>query len=442
MKIENILFIVPSTNKIWKKELKNKIGTAPLGAASISSMLKVHGYTVKVIDMLVENINANMFLEIINDFKPDILCISASYTESILEVYNMVKYLKKHIKIPMIAGGVHVTYCYEEALNNGFDYVTFHEGESTLIELLEFLKADIDDLEQIKNIAYIKDDNICVTSKRKYLESLDILPFSDLVSLKLSEYVTPFAIVTSRGCPGDCIYCSSRAMSGKKYRIRSAESVFSEVFYLAKRILFDNTLIKSYIAIYDDTFTVNKNRLKKFCKYMIDAKMNIIPWKCESRIDILTEELIAIMAEAGCFALHVGIESSNQSIIDSLNKHIDFSKVEPVIKLLNKYGIQPLCSFIIGNHLDTHETLNNTKTFIQHIINEYNAKVAVSPNTPLPGTQLFENREKYGVKVLTDSWSDFSLTDVIISTRYLTADEIRNYYTEISDMTIDIEVKK
>lgn len=332
----------------------------------------------------------------------------------------------------MISGGVHVTFRPEEALNNGFDYVILHEGESTIIELLEYIKADLEP-KDVLGLAFIADGKPVINANRGYIENLDMLPFPDLLSLRLTEYMTPLAIVTSRGCPGDCIYCSSRAMSGKTYRIRSAESVFSEIFYLSSIILRDNTLLRSYLAIYDDTFTVNKKRLRMFCHLMIESKMNIIPWKCESRIDVLDEELIVLMKDAGCFALHVGVESANQFIIDSLNKHIKFAQVDNALSLLHKHGIQPLCSFIIGNHLDDKETLEKTFIYIKHIIVDFKAKVAISPNTPLPGTELYENAFKYNVGIESNNWDDYSLMKVIISTKFLSSQDIRNYYVEMSE---------
>ena len=186
------------------------------------------------------------------------------------------------------------------------------------------------------------------------------------------------------------------------------------------------------MSIFDDTFTVNKVRLRKFCEYMIKTGLNkILIWKCESRIDVLDEDVIKLLSESGCIALHMGIESADQEVIDSLNKHIKVKNAENILRLLKQYKIRPLCSFIIGNHSDTHQTLSKTQEFIEHICDEYGAKVAISPNTPLPGTELFNYPEKYGITLKSDKWSDYSLMKVIIDTKNLTQDDIRNYYTKI-----------
>lgn len=164
----------------------------------------------------------------------------------------------------------------------------------------------------------------------------------------------------------------------------------------------------------------------------------MIPWKCESRIDIIDEEIIKFMKEAGCFALHVGIESADQNIVNSLNKHINLDKVELVLSLLKKYQIRSLCSFIIGNHSDTLDTLSRIKEFIKYIVKEYGAQVATSPNTPLPGTKLFENSNYYNININTNNWDDFSLMKVIISTKNLSSQDIRDVYYSIVEETNEI----
>ena len=251
----------------------------------------------------------------------------------------------------------------------------------------------------------------------------------------MERYATPLALITSRGCPGDCVYCASRAMFGKRYRLRSAESIISEAYVLYQYARGSSSILRNYMAIYDDTFTAQRVRLKKFCKYMIQTGLSKrVAWKCESRIDILNEEILVQMKECGCIAIHVGLESTSQEVINSLNKHIKVEKMEEVLALMAKHQIEPLCSFIIGNHSDTKETLTATIDFIERIQKKYGAYVAVSPNTPLPGTELYNNPEKYGITIKSNAWTDYSLLKVIIDTSNLTQDEIRNFYAKASEV--------
>jgi len=433
--INKIVYFVPSTNRTWKESLIEKTGTPPLGVALLSSILKLHGYEVLVKDFLVEEIGPKEIKSIIDEFSPNVIGVSASFSECIDNAYKMIKFIKKYYpEIPIMAGGVHSTFNPEEVLNNGADYVILGEGESSTIKLMEYFKYNKDEriLRSIKGIAYWKNNEIVFNEGRNTVEDLECLPFPSRDDLKLERYATPISLITSRGCPGDCVYCASRAFFGKRYRLRNAESVFSEVYYLYKEYKSNISLIDTYMSIFDDTFTVNKVRLRKFCEYMIKTGLNkILIWKCESRIDVLDEDVIKLLSESGCIALHMGIESADQGVIDSLNKHIKVKNAENILRLLKQYKIRPLCSFIIGNHSDTHQTLSKTQEFIEHICDEYGAKVAISPNTPLPGTELFNYPEKYGITLKSDKWSDYSLMKVIIDTKNLTQDDIRNYYTKI-----------
>lgn len=432
------MYIVPSAKREYKKSMKNKIGTAPIGVGMLASFLKLHGYEVEIIDMFVEDYTPIEIKEKIASFQPDVVGISASFTESVDIAMKIASLVKRNFNSIIIAGGVHTTFRPKEILSYDVDYVILNEGESTTIKLLEFLKADctMEQLDAIDSVGY-KDINgkEHINYRNNPIEDLDSLPFYDFYDLRMERYATPIALITSRGCPGDCIYCASRAMFGHKYRLRSAESVISEAYVLYEYVKENSSILRNYMSIFDDTFTANRNRLEKFCSYMIQTGLyKKVAWKCESRIDILTEEIIARMKECGCIAIHVGLESTSQKVIDSLNKHIEVKKMEEVIRLMAKHHVEPLCSFIIGNHSDTKETLSASIEFMDKIQTNYGAYVAISPNTPLPGTALYNNPEKYGITIKSDVWSDYSLMKVIIDTKYLSQDEIRNYYAYASEL--------
>lgn len=443
MEIKKVMYIVPSAKREYKKTMKGKIGAAPIGIGLLASVLKLHGYEVTIVDMFAEDYSAKDLKQRIEMVVPDVIGISASFTESAEVAYNIAKMIKKNFQCVVMAGGVHTTFLPEEVLAHDVDYVILNEGEATTVKLLEYLKADATE-EQLKSLESLgfKDSfgDVWINKQKNPIEDLDSLPIYDFYDLQLQEYATPLASITSRGCPGDCVYCASRAMFGKKYRQRSAEAVISEVYLLYKYIEKSESVLKNYLSIFDDTFTANRKRLNKFCDYMIESGLSKrIAWKCESRIDILTEEMLIKMKNSGCIAVHVGLESTNQGIIDSLNKHIKVEKMEEVIQLMAKYKIEPLCSFIIGNHEDTHETLTESIKFMDKIQRQYGAYVAISPNTPLPGTALYLYPDKFGITIKSDKWADYSLMKVIIDTKNFTQDEIRNYYSWASELLANRE---
>lgn len=438
MQINKIMYIVPAAKREYKKDMKNKVGAAPIGVGLLAAFLKLHGYEVEIIDMFVEDYTPAELKKRIADFYPDVVAISASFTESIDIAMKIASMVKRNFDAIVMAGGVHTTFMPEEVLEKDVDYVILNEGESTTIKLLEFLKAGCtqEQLDMLDSVGYKDEDgNIHINKNNNPIEDLDSLPFYDFYDLKMERYATPLALITSRGCPGDCIYCASRAMFGRKYRLRSAEAVISEAYILYEYVKRSNSILRNYMSIFDDTFTAQRKRLEKFCDYMIQTGLNKrVAWKCESRIDILTEDIIIRMKECGCIAIHVGLESTNQDVINSLNKHIKVEKMEKVLEMMAKHHIEPLCSFIIGNHSDTKETLSSTIDFIRRIQKKYGAYVAVSPNTPLPGTALYNTPEKYGITIKSTAWTDYSLMKVIIDTKNLTQDEIRNFYAYASEV--------
>ena len=169
--------------------------------SEIANNIKFHGYQVKMIDMLVDATSASDLKAIIEKYMPDVIGISASYTDSINTTYKITKYLRKLSNAILIAGGVHVTFNPEEALKNGFDYVIKNEGESTLIELLEYLKAESGYFRNIRGLVYKKDGNPFKNPPRDFITGLDTL-LSRFIKLQLNTICYPLSIIASRGCPG------------------------------------------------------------------------------------------------------------------------------------------------------------------------------------------------------------------------------------------------
>lgn len=228
-------------------------------------------------------------------------------------------------------------------------------------------------------------------------------------------------IITSRGCPGKCIYCASAALSGTRYRNRSAQNVFSEIHYKY------SIKGEKYFAFLDDTFTANKKRLYQFCDYLKQANMNII-WRCDSRTDILSKEMIDKMQEVGCTSVHIGIESGSQDVINKINKHISLERSEELLAYMSQKGLQVMCSFIIGHHCDTHETIKETIDMALKFRKKYKATVGISINTPFPGTYLYNHMKDLGINLEIKNWSSFDLVQAVFSTPNITRAELQNYY--------------
>lgn len=418
---------MPGNNKSKKVGYSDKSQMPPLGVLSIAGYLQMHGYEAKCLDILAKPLSKSEFEYAIKEYSPDLIGIS-TYTETFKTVINISRIIKNILpKVYIILGGPHVSFLPEEALEyNHIDFISRGEGEATFVELLESINFGTIPISSVKGLSYKLNNKIVHTPERGFIEQLDSLPWYELSTKEKKNYSIKQLIITSRGCPGQCVYCASSALSGKKYRARSAENVFAEVYYKYhyKR--------ESYFAFLDDTFTANKKRLYDFCKYIKESKLKII-WRCDSRADILSYDMIDIMAEAGCIAVHIGIESGSQEVIEQINKRISLKKADKLVKYMSEKGIQIMCSFIIGHHCDTHQTINKTLNLAKKFKEEYNAKVAISINTPFPGTELYKRMEEWGVKLEINNWASFDLVQAIISTPNLKRSELQSYMFQIQE---------
>ncbi|WDV44109.1 radical SAM protein [Clostridiaceae bacterium M8S5] len=430
MKTVDILFINLPTNNWYKDKIAKSNSMPPLGLLYVASYVKENGYSVKIIDFAVETMTHEKFIDVLKNYEPKIVGLS-TYNET----WNAQKVICKTIKnvLPksyIFAGGAFATFCYEDMLRESCtDYVIRGEGEIATLELIKFLlKEKQTDKINYKGIVY-KDsmNNIVDNGIADRIKNLDNLGVPDRELIDLSNYIMPYTISTARGCPGDCIFCSSKSFWGKKVYMRSAESVFAEVMYLYDRF---GTLV---FYITDDTFTASYKRAIKFCELIMESGIKFV-WGCESRADVINEDLIRIMSDSGCKKLQIGLESADNEILSKIKKNVTIEEIENGIKLANKYNLHITASYIIGHAFDTHETINKTLTFAKRIQKDYGAHVVGSVNTPFPGTEQYEKRDELGIKIYESDWNQFILNSPIISTNHITREELRKYHNNITNV--------
>lgn len=421
---------MPNSNKSKQVGYSEKMKMPPLGLISIGGYLKMHGYNVRILDLFTNQIKKTEFIDLLRTVQPDMIGIS-TYTENFNVVIQLTRLIKSICSnCIVVLGGAHVTFLPDEAIQHEcVDYISRGEGEMMFVELLEYLNFRTLDIREIKGLSYKENGKVIHNQNRKYIEKLDCLPWAELDEVSIRDYDIKQLIITSRGCPGRCIYCASAALAGTRYRNRSAENVFSELHY--------KYFVKGekYFAFLDDTFTANKKRLYAFCDYLKKSKMDII-WRCDSRTDILSEEMIDKISEVGCISVHIGIESGSQEVIKKINKNISLEKSERLLSYMSKKGIQVMCSFIIGHHCDTHETIKQTVDMALRFRKKYKATVGISINTPFPGTYLYNHMEELGLKLEIKNWSSFDLVQAVFSTSNITRAELQNYYYEIQSMMV------
>lgn len=394
-------------------------GISPvLGLAYIASYLKKNGVDVKIIDAAAEGINHKIKVgnkirfglsekEIkkrIKAFSPDIVgitCISTPHSSDAHQAARIVKEVNG--KILVIMGGAHPSSNPQEVLKDkNIDIAVRGEGEVTFLEIIrKFEKGE--KLDNVLGTFIRKGRNIFGNPPRPLIENIDSLPFParDLLPMavyfnedkKNSQYemrnrVT--SMVTSRGCPGDCVYCSVKVIWGRLWRGRSPKNVVDEI----------ESLIKDYkvngISFLDDSISVNAQRLEGICDEIIKRKLDI-KWTTPNGIAIwlLSKEQIKKMKEAGCYRLTFGLESGNKEILNNfIGKYYDYKKAKELISYCSSIGLWTVGTFIIGFPYETRKQIEDTIRFA--ISTDLDFAVFYIAN-PRKGTAMYEIYKQEGL---------------------------------------------
>ncbi len=274
-------------------------------------------------------------------------------------------------------------------------------------------------LEEINGISYRKEGKI-VENPCTIVPDIDSFSFPQRNKFNLNWYTLPGVIHSSRGCPFQCLFCSASAMAGGKYRMRSVENIMREFDYLLTKLYIN------FLAFSDDTITGNLKRLKQICKQIL-YKGYQVKWLCASRVNLIDQELLRLMAQSGCQRIGFGFESASEDILKSINKRITKKQIEKAVKLCLEFGILPSGNFMIGFPNDTKETIKKSLEFAKKL-KRFGAHCTFTVLTPFPGTYFYNHAEELGITIHSNDWDDFSPENPIISTRNLSLDELRTIF--------------
>jgi len=287
----------------------------------------------------------------------------------------------REMGIPVIMGGPHVTYLAEEALGHA-DFVIRGEGEQALMELID-ARENGGDYSEVSNLSYRKDREIIHNPKQPPADNLDSLPYPDFSLLKRDQPTkggrSTIPVLTSRGCPFDCSFCSVTGMFGKKYRFRSAENVLAELRQYNSR--------RNMIFFYDDNFTANRKRTKELLEGMIREKFKF-HWTTQVRADVAKDvDLVRLMKRAGCHTLYIGFETVNPDSLEEMKKKQTVEEITQAVKVLRKNRIHIHGMFVYGFDHDDWKTVKKTVRFAKK------AKLNTTQFlilTPAPGSEFYE----------------------------------------------------
>ncbi len=419
----NVLLIKHPTTHFAKTA--PPVSGIPLGLLYVASSLKKAGHDVHVYDAIVGaaestwgvhcsngvyRMGATMdeIKKVVEEINPDVVGIGNQYSsqlENALKTAEAVKAVKREIKV--VVGGPHASVMPSTFLEkcNAVDYVVMREGEITMPELLESIAGNRD-ITTVKGVAFEDEGKLVISEQREFITNLDNLPLPAYEIIDMERYFyfnekgkdgretykypeseRSVSMITSRGCPFNCVFCSIHLGMGRKFRAHSVDFVVKHIKYLRE------TYNIKHIHFEDDNFSFNVLRFNDILDGMIANNFNIT-WDTPNgvRADYLNEDILKKCAMSGCTYLRIGIESANREVSEKIvRKHLDINKVTEVAKLCNKVGIDVEAFYIIGFPGEKISQMKETINFaVQHerLYGLYPYDMFTA--TPLIGTDLYK----------------------------------------------------
>ena len=395
--------------------IKDYLGAAapPIGLASLAAVAIQNGCKVKIIDAIAQDMDFHELKKEIARFKPEVVGVTAT-TPGIYSAYRVAE-IAKEMGCSTVLGGPHATFMDVEVISecSAVDVVVRGEGEITFSRLLDALERDR--LSDVEGITFRDGEIIERNPRRKFVDDLDSLPAPAFHLLP--EYYTGNsrfgAVITSRGCPYRCVFCSSSRLFGNTWRAHSADRVVEELSLL-------NEIGIRNVEFMDDTFNVNRKRAVEISEKIQQEGIDV-SWVSSSRVDTFNVEAAREMRKAGCHSIYFGIESGSQQILEFIGKNITLEKAEKAVKKAKELGFRVIGSFVIGFHHEKPEDMDRTIKFARRLPLDF-AQFTIA--TPYPGTKLFEIASRLGL-LLTKDWRRYTTLEPVMKNIHVDPKQIQ-----------------
>lgn len=381
---KEILLIVPPTRSFTQR--------LPLGLMYISSFLESKGVKNNILDFkgINNELAYNKIKEKIIQLKPEFIGITCVVSEVNI-VYDICEFIKKNCSETLIIiGGPHTSICPENFVDRRikFDYLVIGEGEITFYELIKTLKNG-GDINEVKGIAYMKAGILVKNKYREMIQNLDELPFPayDKVDMKYycrpnvwalrPIYISSFTLFTSRGCPYNCNFCVAHAVWGRKVRFMSPERVVQHIEYIINTFKID--------ALYfgDESFTFSKERIYDIFNILKHKNIKIL-FGCQTRVNLLDENLLKFLKNNGCLQIDFGIESGSDRMLKIMNKQTSVEMCRNIDRICRKIKLRQFANMLINVPGETLEDLEKSLQVIKD--RRYNS-VIWNVYCPYPGVK-------------------------------------------------------
>ncbi|UCG92199.1 MAG: cobalamin-dependent protein [candidate division WOR-3 bacterium] len=359
----------------------------PLGLAHIAVNLERHGFSVKIVDLEVEDQGLYYWLSL---YQPRFVGISGT-SHTRFESFRLAMEAKNFNKeIVTIYGGVHATFTARDTLKNikEIDFVVRGEGEKTTVELLNCFR-DSKKIENVRGISYRDNSEVIENQPTERIKSLDSLGMPAYHLLNMTKYYVPMefvskngiSLITSRGCLYKCSFCSASRMFNYEVTTRSAKNVVDEIEFLFKNYGFQG------IKVFDSTLTIKRQHIDSLCDEIVRRDLDF-PWECEIKVGTVDRKLLEKMKHAGCYYVNFGIESASQKVLNLMRKGMAIEQAEKLLELCNGVGMKTKVFFSFGHIGETMDDVEETFAFIDKHQHQITAVASGAGVRIYPGTYL------------------------------------------------------
>jgi len=376
----------------------------PLGLLYLSAYLKQKNFAVELFDGTFAE--KKQFANLLAAQQPKIVGVYSNLMTK-FNVLEMIRQAKAQNCL-VIVGGPDPPYYAEQYLNFGADVVVIGEGEQALEELIPLLATE--KFEQLKNIPGIafkdKSGQIIRTPARELMPNLDALPFPDRAAIDLQKYVEVWrqhhgmgavSLITSRGCPYSCTWCS-HSVYGKTLRKRSPALVVDEVEAIREKYHPD------MLWYADDVFNINHKWLFDYAAELKRREIKI-PFECICRADRMNEDVVATLREMGCFRVWIGSESGSQRLLDAMKRGVKAEQVQAMTRLAKRYGIETGMFLMWGFEDENRDDIAMT---VEHVKKANPDLVLTTVSYPIKGTEYYNRMDKQNIVVDNLPWEKFN----------------------------------
>ncbi|HTG01380.1 MAG TPA: radical SAM protein [Nitrospirota bacterium] len=438
MKAKKTIILIHPLGENWtsgEQDLSHIVNIMPpMGLLSLAAWMEKHGHRSDIHDCYAFPGRDERIFSYIKDRKPEYIGFSTT-TSSFLDAVRLAERAKEiHPGIRTVFGGVHMSGLRERLLRDYpiIDFGVVGEGEQTLLELVE---SDGQNPESIEGLVFRKNGEVVFTGFRKKLIDLDTLPFPAYEKLegfpqsyKLPIFSYPKApnttVITSRGCPYTCSYCD-RSVFRRTYRYNSPEYMLELITHLHKRFNI------KHVNIYDDTFTLKRERVLKFCELKIKSGLKMT-FNCAARTEQLDEEMLRMMKRAGCWMISLGIETGDPDLLKRHRSYLPTAKMDnplenirAMVHLIKKSGIRAKGLFMMGLPGETEASIDKSMEYVFSLpLDEFN----LAKLTPFPGAPIYGDIREHGT--FDEDWTQMNALNFMFIPRGFTRERLEERYRE------------